>query len=99
MASFKKTIATAKAKIADAETKAFKARFEAIEAILHGATPDAVLMLCANALSTVAPDCCEAHQDEFKAEFLRVLNDCIAIRQEQEAAETEADDNAHPQVH
>jgi len=38
-ANFKKTIATATAKIADGETKAFKARFEAIEAILQGATP------------------------------------------------------------
>ena len=36
MADFKKTIATAKAKVADAETKAFLARREAIDAILEG---------------------------------------------------------------
>ena len=50
------------------------------------------------ALSEVAPTCCEAHQDEFKAEFLRVLNDCLAARQEQEAAEAPEDDDVH-QVH
>jgi hypothetical protein len=36
MAAFKKTIATAKAKVADAETQAFMARLEAIDAILEG---------------------------------------------------------------
>ena len=36
MADFKKTIAAAKAKVADAETEAFMARLEAIEAILQG---------------------------------------------------------------
>jgi len=99
MASFKKTIATARTKIAKAEIEAFKARMEAIDAIMEGATPHDVLTLCASALSAVAPDCCETHLDEFKAEFLRVLNDCIAIRQEQETAEAETDDDAHPQVH
>ena len=37
MANFKKTIATARAKVAEADAKAFQARFEAIEAILQGA--------------------------------------------------------------
>ena len=37
MANFKKTIATARAKVAAADAKAFQARFEAIEAILQGA--------------------------------------------------------------
>ena len=41
MPSFKKTVATAKAKVADAETKAFRARLEAIDAILEG-RPDPV---------------------------------------------------------
>ena len=95
MADFKKTIATAKAKVAKAESEAFKARLEALDAILQDAAPHDVLTLCARALAEVAPTCCEAHQDEFKAEFLRVLNDCVAVRQEQEADE---DDDVH-QVH
>ena len=98
MADFKKTIATAKAKVAKAEIEAFKARLEALDAIIEGATPHDVLTLCASALAAVVPDCCEAHQDEFKAEFLRVLNDCLAARQEQEAAEADGDDDVH-QVH
>ena len=50
-------------------------------------------------VSAVAmPLCCEKHEDEFKAEFLRVLSDCIV--EEREAAEAEGDDgDAPPQVH
>ena len=99
MANFKKTIATAKAKVAKAEIEAFKARLEAIDAILQDASPHEVLTLCARALADVAPNCCEAHQDEFKAEFLRVLGDCVAIRQEQDAAEAGGDDDVHASVH
>ena len=98
MADFKKTLATAKAKVAKAELEAFTARAEAMVAILQDAPLHDVLMLCARALSEVAPTCCEAHQDEFKAEFLRVLNDCVAVRQEQEAAEADEDNDVH-QVH
>jgi hypothetical protein len=82
VASFKKTVDTAKAKVADANTKAFMARLEAIDAILQGATSHDVLTLCAHALAGAAPLCCEVHQDEFKAERLRVLGDCIAVQQE-----------------
>ena len=97
MADHKKTVATAKAKVADAETKAFIARLEAIEAILQDAAPHDVLTLCAKALAAVVPNCCEAHQDEFKAEFLRVLGECVeVIQQEQDAAQ---DGDAHPSVH
>jgi hypothetical protein len=101
MASFKKTLATAKAKVADAETKAFMARLEAIDVIMQNATPHDVVTLCAHALAAVAPLCCEAHQDEFKAEFLQVLGDCVAIQQqEQDAADAdEDDDDAHTSVH
>ena len=100
MADFKKTIATAKAKVADAEAKAFAARAEAMVEILQDAPPHDVLMLCARALAEVAPDCCEAHQDEFKAELLRVLNDCLAMRQEQDEADAEdGDDDVHSRVH
>jgi hypothetical protein len=101
MANFKKTIATAKAKVAKAENEAFAARLEAIDAILQDAAPHDVMTLCARALAEVAPACCEAHQDEFKAEFLRVLSDCVAIRQEQDEAEAAEDEgnDMHPQVH
>jgi hypothetical protein len=97
--SFQKTIATAKAKVAEAETKAFMARLEAIDAILEGAAPHDVLMLCAHVLAEVVPDCCEAHQDEFKADFLRALSDCVTIRQEEDAAEADEDGAAPAQVH
>jgi hypothetical protein len=97
MANFKKAIATPKAKVAKAEIDAFAARMEAIDAILQDAAPHDVLTLCARALADVVPNCCEAHQDEFKAEFLRVLSDCVAIRQEQD--EAGGDDEAHTSVH
>ena len=99
MANFKKTIATAKAKVAKAEIEAFNARLEAIDAILHDASPDDVLALCAQALAADAPICCETHQDEFKTELLRALGDCVAIRQEQEEAEAGGDDEPHTSVH
>ena len=99
MANFKKTIATAKAKVAKAQIEAFNARLEAIEAIVHDASPDDVLTLCAQALAAIAPICCETHQDEFKTELLRVLGDCVAIWQEQEEAEAGGDDEAHTSVH
>jgi hypothetical protein len=88
MANFKKTIATAKAKVAEADAKAFEARLEAIDAILEGATPHDAMTLCAQIIARVAPLCCEQHQDEFKAEFLRMLSDCIALEQEAEVAAT-----------
>jgi hypothetical protein len=100
MPDFKKTVATTKAKVAKADRAAFAARLEAIDAILHDAPPHDVLTLCVHAIAAVAPLCCEAHQDEFKAELLRVLSDCVAIRQEQEQEEAEADeDEAHTSVH
>jgi hypothetical protein len=52
--------------------------------------------LCVHALAAVAPNCREAHQDEFKAELLRALDDSVAL-QEQEVAE--ADGDAPPLVH
>jgi hypothetical protein len=100
MADFKNTIAIAKAKVAKAEIEAFTARAEAMVAILQDAPPHDVLVLCARALAEVAPDCCEAHQDEFKAELLRVLGDCLALRAEQDEAEAEdGDDDVHSRVH
>jgi hypothetical protein len=99
MADFKKTVATAKAKVAKAESLAFAARLEAIDAILQDASPHDVMTLCVHAIAAVVPNCCEAHQDEFKAELLRVLGDCVAIRQEQEEAEAGGDDEPHTSVH
>ena len=100
MANFKKTIATARAKVAEADAKAFQARLEAIETILQGATPHDVLTLCAHALAAVAPLCCEAHQDEFKADFLHALGECIAVQQhEQDAADAAEDADPHTSVH
>ena len=99
MANFKKAIATAKAKVAKAENEAFAARLEAIDAILQDASPHDVLTLRARALADVVPNCCETHQDEFKAEFLRVLNECVAVRQEQDEAEAGGEDEARTSVH
>jgi hypothetical protein len=99
MADFKKTVATAKAKVAKAESLAFAARLEAIEAILQDAPPHDVLTLCVHSLAEIAPICCETHHDEFVAELLRALGDCVAIRQEQEEAEAGGDDEAHTAVH
>ena len=102
-ADFTKTIADAKAKVAKAQTAVFMARLEAIDTILEDAEPYDVLMVCAHAFAHAMPLCCEKHEDEFKAEFLRVLSDCIA--QERDAVEAEAeaegegDDAAPPQVH
>jgi hypothetical protein len=96
-ADFTKVIADAGAKVAKAKTDAFIARLEAIDTILEDAEPYDVLMVCAHALAHAIPLCCEKHEDEFKAEFLRVLNDCTA--EERDAAEAEGDDDAPPQVH
>jgi hypothetical protein len=99
MPAFKKIIAAAKAKVADAETKAFMARLDALEAILQGAAPHDVMMLCAHALAAVAPDCCEAHDDEFRTELLQMLSECIEMQEEQDAAEGDEADDAPAQVH
>src|SRR3974390_1774448 len=80
MANSKKTIATARAKVAEADAKAFQARFEEIEAILQGAAPHDVMTLCAHALAAVAPNCCEAHQDEFKAAHRGVLRQPVPLQ-------------------
>ena len=99
MPTFKKPLAAAKAKIAKAEAAAFMARLEAIDAILDGAKPSDIMLLAAHALAGVAPLCCDQHQDEFKADFLRMLADCIAAEQEQEdAADAEEDSNAPPHL-
>jgi hypothetical protein len=54
-------------------------------------------MACAHVLAQAMPLCCEAHEDEFKTEFLRILSDCVD--QERDAAEGEGDGDAPSQVH
>jgi hypothetical protein len=61
------------------------------------AEPYDVLMACAQALAHAMPLCCEKHEDEFKAEFLRALDNCMAVKRD--AAEGEGDGDAPPQVH
>jgi hypothetical protein len=97
MANFKRTIVAAKAKVADAKFKAFMARLRAIDAILEDADPHDVLTPCAHALAAVAPECCEEHLDEFKAEFLQALCECIAMQQD--ADEPDDDSDTHKSVH
>jgi hypothetical protein len=64
-----------------------------------GRSPHDLLTLCARALAEATPTCCEAHQNELKAE-LRVLNDGVAILREQDAAEAAEGNDVHPpQVH
>ena len=72
-------------------------RIEAIDTILEDAEPYDALMACAQAFAHIMPLCCKKHEDEFKAEFLRVLDDCMAV--ERDAAEGEGDGDAPPQVH
>lgn len=99
MADFTKVIADAREKVAKAKTDAFMARLEAINTILEGAEPYDLLMVCAQALAHCMPLCCEKHEDEFKAEFLRVLNDCIVEERDAAEAEGGADDDTPPQMH
>jgi hypothetical protein len=98
MPDFKKPIADARAKIAKAEAAAFMARLEAIDAILDGAKPSDIMLLAAHVLAGAAL-CCDQHQDEFRADFLRMLADCIAAEEQEEANEAEGDDYAPPHVH
>ena len=85
MPDFKKPIA----KVADAASKLFLARLEAIDVILAGADPHEVLMVCVHALAASAPGCCEEHLAEFEAELLRHLRECVAQQQEAEDAADE----------
>ena len=98
-ADFTKTIADARAKVAKAQTDVFMARLEAIDTILQDAEPYDVLMVCAHVLAQVIPLCCETHEDEFMAEFLRVLRDCITEERDAAEAEGGGDGDAPPQVH
>jgi hypothetical protein len=98
-ADFAKVIADARAKVARAKTDAFMARLEAADTILEDAEPYDVLMVCAHVLAQVMPLCCEAHEDEFKAEFLRILSDCVDQERETADAEEGRDGDAPPQVH
>jgi hypothetical protein len=99
MADFTKVIAEARTKVARAKTDAFMARLEAIDTILEDAEPYELLTVCAHALAHAMPLCCEQHEDEFIAEFLRVLRDCIAEERDAAEAERGGDGDAPAQVH
>src|SRR3954454_10789789 len=90
-------VATAKARIAEAETQAFVARAEAIDEILRGASAFDAMMICANILAEVVPDCCEIHRDEFREEFLKMLADRVAAREDDD--DDDGEDNAPPPIH
>jgi len=98
-ADFTKVVADAKAKVAKAKTDAFTARLEAIDTLLEDAEPYDVLLVCAQALAHAFPLCCEKHEDEFKSEFLRVLNDCLDGERNAAEAEGDGEGDPHPQVH
>jgi hypothetical protein len=88
MPDFKKPIA----KVADAASKLFLARLEAIDVILADANPHEVLLVCVHALAQVAPGCCETHLAEFEADVLAHLREYVAQQQEvEDAAEAEDD--------
>jgi hypothetical protein len=98
-ADFTKGVADAKEKVAKAKAAAFSARLEAVDTILEDAEPYDVLLVCAQVLAHAFPLCCDKHEDEFKSEFLRVLNDCILEERDVAEAEGGTDDGAPPQVH
>ncbi len=98
-ADFTKIIADARAKVAKAKTDAFMARLEAIDTLLEDAEPYDVLLVCAQALAHAFPLCCEKHEDEFKAEFLRVLSDCLDGERDAAEAEGDGEGDPPPQVH
>jgi hypothetical protein len=98
-ADFTRVIADARAKVAQAQNDGFMARLEAIDTILEDADPYDVLMVCAHVLAQVMPLCCEAHEDEFKTELLRILSDCADQERAAAEGEGEADGDATPRVH
>ena len=94
MPSFKKPVA----KVADAASKLFLARLEAIDEILAGAIPLEVMMVCAHALAQVAPSCCDDHRAAFEAELVEHVRECVAQEQDADAA-MDADGDVPPHVH
>jgi hypothetical protein len=99
MPDFRKLVAATRDQIDDAESKAFSARWKTMSAILEGADPDDVMLLCAIALVDVAPLCCSKHLQEFRGDFLARFDDCAAraiANEQQDAAEEDA---APPQLH
>jgi hypothetical protein len=98
-ADFAQVIADASEKVAKAQTEAFMARLEAVDTILETAMPYDALMVCAHALARFMPLCCEKHEDEFKAEFLRLLSECVDQEREESEADAEGDGDAPPHVH
>ena len=95
MADYKKIVANAKQKVAQAEADAFMVRMEPIDAILEGADMQDAMSLAAHVLAEVAAGGCDEHLTDLKADFLRMVDDFIAMarqNEERDAAEPEADD-------
>jgi hypothetical protein len=82
-----------------AQNDAFMARLEAIDTILEDADPYDVLLLCEQALARVMPLCCEEHEDEFRAQLLRVPSNCLAEERDAAEEEGEGDDGVVPRMH
>jgi hypothetical protein len=95
VADLKKTVTAARKKIEEAEFKLFVARSDAVHAILRDASAMDIMMVCAQALSEVVPDCCEAHRAEFAADLQGMIDDCLANQQDADA-EPEPDGDAAP---
>jgi hypothetical protein len=90
------TIVAGMAKVSAAKEETFSARLGAFDAIMDDASSHDVMHLCAHALSTVIPTCCAAREDEFKADFLRILNDSIAGNREPDETESDASGAGRP---
>ena len=101
MADFKKLVASAKERIGNAEARTFLARMEAIDAILEGADLQDVKLLAAHVIAEVALECDDQPLADFKDDFLRMVDDFIAMARENEEDAAEADDSdaPPPQVH
>jgi hypothetical protein len=99
MPDFKKTVTAARKKIEEAEFKLFVARADAVHTILRGASAMDIMMVCAEALSEVAPDCCEGHRAAFEEDLRGMIDDCLAQQQDAEAAPDADGDAPPPHVH
>ena len=99
MADFKKLVASAKERIGNAEARTFLARMEAIDAILEGADLQDVKLLAAHVIAEVALECSDQPLADFKDDFLRMVDDFIAMARENEAEDADEAEDVPPQVH
>jgi hypothetical protein len=74
----------AKQKVAQAEADAFHGADGAIDAILEGADMQDAMSLAAHVLAEVAAGGCDEHLTDLKADFLRMVDDFIAMARQNE---------------